>query len=218
LVPDAAPGERGLMSAEVSTPIAEQILRAAVGLFARKGYEATSTREIVEAAGVTKPMLYYYFKNKEGLCEAVLTRFFSQFHSRLQEAIDKPLAPRDCLVELVWAHLDYCRLHRDFAKFFFAIFFGPDESTLGASFLDATQEQQRLVALACRSVVAAGLIEPGREEALVMALNGMINIWVIATIKGEVRLSREVAEQIVDVLLDGLARRQGSPENASRAD
>src|SRR5579863_8071900 len=104
-----------LMSAEVSTSIAEGILQAAVRLFARKGAEATSTREIVEAAGVTKPMLYYYFKNKEGLCEAVLTRFLSQFHSRLRAVAEESREPRDHLVEIVWAHLDYCRENRDFA-------------------------------------------------------------------------------------------------------
>ena len=119
------------MSAEISSNIAEGILQAAVRLFARKGYEATSTREIVEAAGVTKPMIYYYFKNKEGLYEAVLTRFLSQFALRLRAVVDEPREPRDHLVEVVWAHLEYCREHRDFAKFFYSVFFGPEESAVG---------------------------------------------------------------------------------------
>ena len=44
-----------------------RILREAIRLFGRNGYAATSVREVVEAAGVTKPTLYYYFKNKEDL-------------------------------------------------------------------------------------------------------------------------------------------------------
>ena len=43
--------------------------------------------------------------------------------------------PRDYLVEVVWAHLDYFREHRDFAKFFYAVFFGPDESVIWPSSL-----------------------------------------------------------------------------------
>ena len=39
----------------------------AAKLFAERGYDATSVREIVEAAGVAKPTLYYYFRSKEGL-------------------------------------------------------------------------------------------------------------------------------------------------------
>jgi len=45
----------------------ERILKEAVRLFCEKGYPETSVREIVEAAGVTKPVLYYYFKNKDDL-------------------------------------------------------------------------------------------------------------------------------------------------------
>ena len=45
----------------------ERILLAAASLFANKGYAGTSVREIVQTAGVTKPTLYYYFKNKEEL-------------------------------------------------------------------------------------------------------------------------------------------------------
>ena len=50
----------------------EVLLAAATALFAQKGYAGTSVREIVERAGVTKPVLYYYFENKEGLFRAIL--------------------------------------------------------------------------------------------------------------------------------------------------
>ena len=45
----------------------ERLLNAALTLFAAKGYVATSTQEIIEAAGVTKPVLYHYFESKEAL-------------------------------------------------------------------------------------------------------------------------------------------------------
>jgi TetR/AcrR family transcriptional regulator len=193
------------MSAEISSNIAEGILQAAVRLFARKGYEATSTREIVEAAGVTKPMIYYYFKNKEGLYEAVLTRFLSQFAVRLRAVVDEPREPRDHLVEVVWAHLEYCREHRDFAKFFYAVFFGPEESAVADSLVSMTRQVQDLLIEACQRAVANGLVKPERMEALVTALQAMINLWVIATVKEGAVLARDLAVQIVDIVLDGVA-------------
>jgi len=39
----------------------ERLLETAIGMFAEKGYAGTSVREIVEQAGVSKPVLYYYF-------------------------------------------------------------------------------------------------------------------------------------------------------------
>ena len=50
----------------------QRLLETATELFAEKGYAVTSVREIVEKAGVSKPVLYYYFKSKDGLFYAVL--------------------------------------------------------------------------------------------------------------------------------------------------
>ena len=50
----------------------ERLLETATALFAEKGYASASVREIVEKAGVSKPVLYYYFKSKEGLFYAIL--------------------------------------------------------------------------------------------------------------------------------------------------
>jgi TetR/AcrR family transcriptional regulator len=50
----------------------QRLLETATELFAEKGYAGTSVREIVEKAGVSKPVLYYYFKSKDGLFYAVL--------------------------------------------------------------------------------------------------------------------------------------------------
>ena len=50
----------------------ERILETAIKMFADKGYAGTSVREIVEQAGVSKPVLYYYFQSKEGLFLAIL--------------------------------------------------------------------------------------------------------------------------------------------------
>ena len=50
----------------------ERLLETATVLFAEKGYAGASVREIVEKAGVSRPVLYYYFKSKEGLFYAIL--------------------------------------------------------------------------------------------------------------------------------------------------
>ena len=49
----------------------EMILKAAAELFKEKGFANVSVREICSAAGVSLPMIYYYFKDKRGLFQAV---------------------------------------------------------------------------------------------------------------------------------------------------
>ena len=64
----------------------ERLLEAALSLFYEKGYDAVGVQEIVEAAGVTKPTLYYYFGSKRGLLEAVLQKNFRVMEEQLIQA------------------------------------------------------------------------------------------------------------------------------------
>lgn len=50
----------------------EKIKKAAFMLMAEKGLKDISMREIADACGVTKPVLYYYFKDKEDLCYSLI--------------------------------------------------------------------------------------------------------------------------------------------------
>lgn len=52
----------------------ERILLAALGLFARNGYEAVSVRDIAEALGMTKAALYRHYRNKRDIFDSILAR------------------------------------------------------------------------------------------------------------------------------------------------
>ena len=49
-----------------------ELTRAALGLFAEKGYAATRLEEVAARAGVSKGTIYRYFANKEALFDAVV--------------------------------------------------------------------------------------------------------------------------------------------------
>jgi AcrR family transcriptional regulator len=51
---------------------ADEILFVAARLFARKGFAATSTREIADAAGLRQPSLFHHYPSKEAILEALL--------------------------------------------------------------------------------------------------------------------------------------------------
>ncbi|MDX1686267.1 MAG: helix-turn-helix domain-containing protein [Saprospiraceae bacterium] len=50
----------------------EKILDAALQLFAKEGYHATSTSKVAKAAGVSEGLIFRHFENKQGLLESVL--------------------------------------------------------------------------------------------------------------------------------------------------
>ena len=194
------------MTVLVESAIANKLLNAAVRLFAHKGYPGTSTREIVEAAGVTKPMLYYYFQSKEGLLAAAIGHFLDEFHERLRQVVAEPMPACRQLVEVVWANLDFCQKHKPFARLFYALYFGPDDQK-GLVDLDKyTQGSHELLMQVVARAAANGSVRPECQEDMTMTLHGMINIWVMAALVDETELTYELAERIVENMLRGFSK------------
>lgn len=64
----------------------ERILRAASELFARHGFSRVSMRSVATASGVTKPALYYHFRDKEALFEECLGDFNEELAGTMRAA------------------------------------------------------------------------------------------------------------------------------------
>jgi AcrR family transcriptional regulator len=75
----------------------EQTLNAAHGLFAERGYAAVKMDEIAAAVGVTKPLLYNYFGNKEQLYITVMERAGDSLTATVAEAVGASESPGDAL-------------------------------------------------------------------------------------------------------------------------
>lgn len=74
----------------------QRILEIAKELFTQRGFANVAVRDICKAADVTPPTLYYYFKNKEALFDAVVRKSVSmaEFISRLRDACEKAKGSR----------------------------------------------------------------------------------------------------------------------------
>lgn len=74
----------------------EHILTTAAEVFAAKGLYQASVNDIVREAGLSKGGMYWYFKSKGDLIEAVLQRIFSHDMSQLETILmmDKPASER----------------------------------------------------------------------------------------------------------------------------
>lgn len=66
---------------------AQVILTCALTLFSQKGFDNVGVQEVVEKAGVAKPCLYYYYKSKEGLLEAIKNSYAYPFVERLKSIV-----------------------------------------------------------------------------------------------------------------------------------
>src|SRR5260370_12505031 len=79
-------GRKASQSAETRAAI----LAAAERQFAKAGLPGSRTDEIAAEAGVNKALLYYYFKSKEHLYEAVIKDHFREFNRQALEVLNRP--------------------------------------------------------------------------------------------------------------------------------
>jgi AcrR family transcriptional regulator len=94
------------MTMQASVPAAtgrpgvrNQILEAAVGEFAEKGFQEASLAAIARRVGVTAPLVLYHFGSKANLWRQALEVFCSNFASVIDEAVEEgnSLDGRDAL-------------------------------------------------------------------------------------------------------------------------
>lgn len=62
-----------------------EILDAAEELFAQKGFDCTSTNDILEKVGIARGTLYYHFKSKEDVLDGVIDRINSKMAARASQ-------------------------------------------------------------------------------------------------------------------------------------
>jgi outer membrane protein len=104
----------------------QRLLDAGLKLFANRGYAGTSVQDIAEEAQVTKPTLYYYFGNKEGLFQALVDHAMDERLRLMQEAAPPGKATVDQLTDIIAALTDFARRQPDLLRLTFAIAFAAD--------------------------------------------------------------------------------------------
>lgn len=87
----------------------ERIERVATRQFARYGFDGTSIRRIVAEARVTKPVLYYYFKDKSGLYLGLLEGAVAPLCDEVERIADGEGSPRTQMEKIVLAFLRFFR-------------------------------------------------------------------------------------------------------------
>lgn len=84
------------------------LVEAGRKLFARKGFDATGTQEVVAEAGLTRGALYHHFPDKRALFEAVYEAVEADVVATVNEAANRHREPLDRLKEGADAFLDAC--------------------------------------------------------------------------------------------------------------
>jgi AcrR family transcriptional regulator len=96
----------------------DEIVRAATELFSRKGFHATTTQELADAAGLVKGTLYYHIGSKEKLLFRIHQEVTEDGIRRWRELAGRDLPAPELLRLMVVEHCRVMDRHRDAVAIF----------------------------------------------------------------------------------------------------
>ncbi len=86
----------------------DKIIKNAMVLFAKNGYDATTTDEIAKVSDVNKAMIYYYFKNKSDLYSAVMSYVLDAIYQEILSSDKCCPSPLGDLESFIKTYAYYC--------------------------------------------------------------------------------------------------------------
>ncbi len=181
----------------------ESIRDAAAVLFAEKGFTATSTREICQRAGITKPVLYYHFGNKAQLYEELVLEAFNEEQKELWRAARHPAGPRERLVEVLSAMFSYARHRHYYWRIGLRMVFAPEKESPVINYVEMSRSDEKLLADIVREGIRQGQMR-GKAQQIAGWIVGMATACIMGyLVAGEPSLDRSTARDIVHVLMEG---------------
>jgi AcrR family transcriptional regulator len=185
----------------------ERLLDAALTLFAAKGYEAASVREIIEATGVTRPVLYYYCSSKEDLFKRLVHWKHDEAYRELGRIVTETTGCANRLRAIMRGTFAFCAADPRVPRVMFQTAFGPPIPGISEFLAEVAKLRFLLIHHVMQDGLDAAELEGGDAASLALIfcclMDQHINIFArLPTPKK--RLTPELADGLVSVFLHGV--------------
>lgn len=190
--------------------VRRRLLESATALFNARGYAATTVREIVQAAGVTKPVLYYYFGSKEGIYLELMKSAFESF-DRLLEGLERQAGSAQERI-LRFADATYLLFQDNVPviRLMHGIYYGPPQGAPYFDFDAYHQKFQKTVEKHVAEGVRAGELRRVATREASWAIIGAVNTAMeLQLCHPEQALSRMQLRRVLQIIFDGAAAPEG---------
>jgi TetR/AcrR family fatty acid metabolism transcriptional regulator len=184
----------------------QQLLGAAVRVFARKGFHASRVGDIAEEAGVAHGLLYHYFKSKDQVLEAVFHENWSILIARIEsvEETDEPAADQirhiAAIVLRTWLHLpDVVRVViQEFGR-------SPELGERIGELTLPIDALQRVIARGIERGEFRKEIDPAFAATVVYgSIDELLTAWVLGRLPSDEEAVARAEQTLVEVILLGL--------------
>ncbi len=187
--------------------VRERLLTAALWLFTARGYAATTVREIVAAAGVSKPALYYYFSNKEGIYLALMQNTYDTFRELTSILTANRGSTRERIIHFCTGMFDGFLVHIDVARIIYSIYFGPPQGAPSFPHERFFDEMLEIIRGMVRDGIDAGELRKVDEaDATWVIISGLNSVMEEQLCRDFPRVDREGLVRMLDLILNGFSQ------------
>jgi AcrR family transcriptional regulator len=190
-----------------------EIIDAALKLFAQEGYHSTTLDEVAAVIGVSKATLYYYFRNKEEIIRAILQRSLERMKQTLE--INKSPSPaREKICQFIEYHVIFAADNAELARITFE-----QLNILPKRSREVVRRKQREVVTLLQNLLQQGIddgtVSVDNTQLTAFAIIGMCN-WTYHWFRPEGKLTpRQIAEMYVKLLENGYLIKAPLPNSST---
>lgn len=190
-------------------PIRQSLLDNALTLFSQRGYSGTGIREIVSAAGVKQPTLYYYFKDKTGLFQALIERYYGEPQAILEASLTSIDSTWERLRLMVRSSFEYCVQDPRIPRLMFQTYFGPRSGEIDGVLDRYSNQRFAIVRDTMKRGIKRKELKSADPEFLAFSfcclMDQSINLFCRRADPGEF-LTQELADSLVELFAKGAQR------------
>ena len=183
-----------------------RIFLSAAQLFAQKGYNGVSMRELAAHSGISKPTIYYYFGSKEGIYSSLVQTGLSHGEAYINEIYKRPIPIKEKLVCLAKFYFEQSIEYPEFVKFLLSLVIVTEKLQFLDVFIKEATKWKKAIADLIQEGISLG--EFGASANPVLAADifmGSITHFLWRQVNSKKRLlSHSLAEQMVELLFKGL--------------
>lgn len=192
----------------------DRLRAAALDQFTRRGYAATNIRELCEAAGVTKPVLYYYFKSKEGLYLDLMEGAYSLFESAVVELTIYSGASFQRIINFCEGSFDLGMANLPLLRLIYSIYYGTPQ---GAPHYDLDRYNDRMleaITALVREGITLGEIKDGNVNDITWAILSCLYTTLEEQLSHQQpRIDRAAMTRMLKLLFSGIGMHK--PDDAA---
>jgi AcrR family transcriptional regulator len=179
-------------------------MSTALELFAVKGYDATSVREICAAAGITRPTLYHFYGSKDGVLRALIDAGFDRFRAIVDQGLAAQGSFRDRLKTITRLVFEEARTHPQLWRFIHSVIWAPSGTTELPNCTEFYDGVVGSLAMAAEEAVQSGELTARAMDVRMLILMGAISEAATGyVIAGRPELTPELADRLIDTIVDG---------------